>query len=176
MKFLLYISCLLLSLCFIESSFQISFFKELNKNYKNENIIVSPLSVYQILGLTANGAKGKTLKEIISALGNKNLKEVNKINADILKLAKELRTVEIANAVMTKFPPKKSFLATFYRYGATVETLKSVSQINAWCNEKTHGKIPKILDSLPPTTLMILLNVVYFKGKWKEEFDIKDTR
>ncbi len=176
MKFLLYISCLLLSLSFIETSFQMAFFKEMNKNFKNENLIVSPLSAYQVLSLTANGAKGKTQKEMISALGNKNLEELNKINTDILYLTKELKTVEIANSVMTKFPPKKSFLAASSRYGATVETLKSVAQVNAWSNAKTHGKIPTILNSLPPKTLMILLNAVYFKGKWEEAFDKEDTK
>jgi hypothetical protein len=74
-------------------------------------------------------------------LGNKDLEELNKINADILKLTKKFTTVEIANAVMTKFPPEKNFLAASSRYGATVETLRSVSQVNGWCNAKTHGKI-----------------------------------
>ena len=152
-----------------------SFFKEMNKNFINKNLIVSPLSAYQVLGLTANGAKGNTLKEMISALGNKDLEELNKINAEILKLTKKFTTVEIANAVMTKFTPKKTFLAASSRYGATVETLKSVSQVNGWCNAKTHGKISKIIDSLSPYTLMVLLNAVYFKGKWEEEFDKRDT-
>ena len=143
MKFLLFTSCLFMSLSFIKSSFQISFFKEMNQNYKNKNLIVSPLSAYQVLGLTANGAKGKTQKEMISALGNKDLEELNKINIEILNLTKEFKTVEIANAIMTHFPPKKNFLAASSRYGATVEILKSVDQVNEWCNAKTHGKIKK---------------------------------
>ena len=64
---------------------------------------------------------------------------------------------------MTLFPPKKSFLAVSSRYGATVETLKSDDQVK-WCKEKTHGKIQKILNSLPQRALMVLINAVYFKG------------
>jgi len=176
MKFLLFISCLFLSLSFIESSFQMSFFKEMNKKYKNENLIVSPLSAYQVLGLTANGAKGKTLKEMLTALGNKNLEELNKINTNILKLTKKFTTVEIANAIFTFEIPKKSFSAISSRYGATVEILRSAAQINAWCKEKTHGKIKKIVDSLPNLAFMVLLNAVYFKGKWEEKFEERDTR
>ena len=112
---------------------------------------------------------------MISALGNKDLEELNKINIEILNLTKEFKTVEIANAIMTKFPPKKNFLAASSRYGATVEILKSVDQVNEWCNAKTHGKIQKILDSLSPETFMVLLNAVYFKGKWYEEFDKRNT-
>ena len=148
----------------------------MNKNYKNQNLIVSPLSAYQVLGLTANGAKGKTLKEMITALGNKNLEELNKINTNILKLTKKFTTVEIANAIFTFEIPKKSFSAISSRYGATVEILRSAAQINAWCKEKTHGKIKKIVDSLPNLAFMVLLNAVYFKGKWEEKFKERDTR
>jgi serine protease inhibitor len=91
-----------------------SFFKEMNKKYKNENLIVSPLSAYQVLGLTANGAKGKTLKEMLTALGNKNLEELNKINTNILKLTKKFTTVEIANAIFTFEIPKKKLLSNLF--------------------------------------------------------------
>ena len=73
--------CLYLSLC----SFQTNLFKEMNKVFINKNLIISPLSAYQIIGLATNGAKGKTLQEMLLALGNKNLEELNKINTDILK-------------------------------------------------------------------------------------------
>ena len=112
---------------------------------------------------------------MISTLGNKDLEELNKINIEILKLTKTFTTVEIANAVMTKFTPKKAFLAASSGYGATVETLKSASQVNGWCKAKTHGKIQKIVDSLSPDKLMVLFNAVYFKGKWEEEFGKRDT-
>jgi serine protease inhibitor len=45
----------------------------MNKKYINKNLIISPLSAYQVLGLTANGARGQTLKEMLLALGNQNL-------------------------------------------------------------------------------------------------------
>ena len=35
---------------------------------------------------------------------------------------------------------------------------------------KTHGKINKIVDSLPSDIKMILLNAVYFKGFWLKKF------
>jgi len=80
---------------------------------------------------------------MISALGNKDIEELNKINTDILKLTQEFKTVEIANEFMNKFTSKKGFLTVTSRYWATVENLRSVAQVNRWCNAKTHGKIPK---------------------------------
>ena len=157
------------------SSFQTSFFSELNQEYFGKNLIISPLSAYQILGLTANGANGKTLDEMLLVLGNENLEEVNKINTEILKIAKEFTTIEIANAIMTEFTPKQGFLNAAEKYEASVEALKNVAQVNNWCNEKTHGKIPKIMDELDPNTVMMLLNAIYFKGTWLKEFPENET-
>ena len=167
---LLFICYVLLSLYITNCSFQTSFFKELNKKYINQNLIISPLSAYQILSLAANGAKEKTLNEMVSALGGKSLEELNKINLQILNEAKKFSTVEIANAIMTKFVPDKNFVASGQKYGASIQTLKSASQVNSWCNAKTHGKIKKIVDKLPNDIKMILLNAVYFKGFWSKQF------
>ena len=65
---------------------------------------------------------------------------------DILNLVKNFTTVEIANAIMSRFNPEKEFLYTSSKYGATVEPLKSVNQVNSWCSKKTHGKINKIFS------------------------------
>ena len=175
MKLFLNLIYFLLSLFLTSCSFQTSFFKQINKEFINKNLIISPLSAYQVLGLTANGAKGKTLEQMLLALGNKNLNELNKINLDILKVSKKFTTVEIANAVMTKFKPEKSFLNSVSKYEATVEILKNASQVNKWCSIKTRGKIKEIIKNLNPLTKMILLNAVYFKGEWLDVFNERNT-
>ncbi|GFX37189.1 serpin B8 [Trichonephila clavipes] len=52
---------------------------------------------------------------------------------------------------------------------------KLVKEINDWAEKKTHGTIKKILDQLDPSTNMVLLNAVYFKGKWKIPFNSTHT-
>ena len=51
----------------------------------------------------------------------------------------------------------------------------SLKFINNWCNEKTKGCIPSILDELNPNALAYLLNAIYFKGKWTYGFEEKNT-
>ena len=167
---LLYVCFILLSAYIANCSFQMSFFKELNKEKIKQNLIISPLSAYQLLSLAANGAKEETLTQMVLALGGKTLEELNKINLQILSQVKQFSTVEIANAIMTKFNPNSNFVAIGQKYGASIQTLKSASQVNSWCNAKTHGKIKKIIDSLPDKVKMILLNAVYFKGFWSKQF------
>jgi len=175
MRDFLYICYALSCLYIVNCSFQTSLFKELNKQYINKNLIISPLSAYQILSLAANGAEGNTLTEMVSALGGKSLEQLNLINMKVLSEVKKFSTVEIANAIMSKFVPKQKFVASGQKYWASIEKLKSVAQVNGWCNAKTHGKINKILDVLPSEVKMLLLNAVYFKGSWSIPFIESNT-
>ena len=138
---LFYISILLTlsSLCL--GSFQISFLKEINKDNKNKNFVFSPMSIYQILSLTANGARGNTLHEMVKALSGNSITELNRINSEILNAAKNFTSIEIANAIMTRIEPLEEFKKIAYSYDATIEKLKSADQVNSWCFLKTHGKI-----------------------------------
>ena len=175
MKSMLSIICVLLNIFFSLSSFQTSLFKQINKEYINKNLLISPLSAFQVLGLTANGAKGETLKQMLEALENTDVAEINSINKLILLVTNKLLTLEIANAIMTVEKPKSSFMQIAKLYEATAEELKDVVQINNWCNLKTHGKIKEIIKEIEPNTVMILLNALYFQGQWQTEFDAKNT-
>ena len=165
-----------LSLNLSLNSFQTTLFQQMNKEFMNKNLLISPLSAYQVLSLTTNGARGKTYKEMLSSLAGNNIYELNDINYSILKAAKEFSSIELANAVMTAFIPEERFTDIAYKYEATVEALRDVDHVNYWCKIKTHEKINKILDSIEPNTLMILLNAVYFKGMWTKQFDPQNTK
>jgi len=133
--------------------------------------MVSPLSIYHILSLTTNGALNKTLSEMLKALNDKDLKNMNSINNVLNSNIQNFKTVELANAVFTKFKPEKGFIKMINQYKAEINSLESAEQINKWCKEKTHDKIPQIINSLNPNDLMVLINAIYFKGKWVKTFD-----
>ncbi len=156
--------------------FQLNIFNEINKSNVGKNIMVSPLSIYHILSLTANGALNNTLKEMLKALNEKDLNSMNLINSKLNSDIKKLTTLELANAVFTKFKPEVAFINMINQYKAEIKILESAEQVNNWCKEKTHNKIQKILDSLNPNDLMVLINAIYFKGKWVKSFNKKKTR
>ena len=172
MKYLFFKLCIISFILFnsLNCSFQISLFNEINKSKKGENLIISPLSIFQILSLTTNGARTDTQLEMIQTLQNEDIDTLNSINYELLDIIKNYETVEMANAVMSRFTPLKTFLEIAKNYSAPHETLESVEQVNNWCDEKTHGKITKILDKLESYVQMILLNAVYFKGEWRNKF------
>ncbi|XP_054166441.1 serpin B3-like [Oppia nitens] len=53
-----------------------------------------------------------------------------------------------------------------FKHNAVAETDK----INQWISKQTNNKIQKIFDKIDEQTSLILLNAVYFKGNWEEEF------
>ena len=154
----------------LNCSFQVSIFNEMNKSKRGQNLIISPLSIFQILSLTTNGAKEKTQSEMLKTLQNEDIDKLNYINYEILEFLQKFKTVEIANAVMSKFTPIQKFCEIAEKYFAPQEQLVSAEQVNNWCSEKTHGKITQIIDKLDSSIQMILLNAVYFKGEWTKKF------
>lgn len=159
----------------ILSKFELNLFQEISKLNPEKNIIISPLSIYHILSLVANGAKDNTLKEIMNVLNNKDPNEMNKINKIITSVLTKNTEVEIANGIFTKFTPEKNFMKNINEYKAEIDQLKDIETINNWCNEKTHGKINKIINEINPQDVMILLNGIYFNALWKIPFDKKNN-
>ena len=171
MKYFFLITNVLLLNVLVNGAFQTSVFRETNNDFLGKNVCISPLSIFQVLGLTTNGAKGVTQDEMVSTLEATSLEILNNINLNILQSIRQFETVEIANGVMTKFDPTLMFLKICIKYEASILPLVSVEQVNEWCSEKTHGKITKILDELNPDTVMLLLNAVYFKADWQHPFN-----
>ena len=155
-------------------NFQIEIFKEINKNKIGRNIMISPLSIYHILSLTANGSANQTMVEMLQVLGHINKMELNKENNSISGTIAKLKTIEMANAIFTKFKPEPQFLNLIKDYKAKIDNLVSTDQVNNWCSNATHKKIPTIIDDINGV-LMILINAIYFKGDWEKSFDKKLT-
>src|SRR5579871_2971957 len=53
---------------------------------------------------------------------------------------------------------------------------KTLAAINAWVAERTKGKIEKVLDELPRGGGLVALNALYFKDRWKYQFDPAETK
>ena len=155
--------------------FQLKIFQEINKSNIGKNVMVSPLSIFHILSLTSNGAANKTLSEMLQVLCRTNIIELNKTNKKISSSIEKIESIEFANAVFTKFKPIDNFVDIIKEYKSKVEELKSAQQVNKWCSDATHEKIPEIINDISEDDLMVLINAIYFKGRWEQEFDKEET-
>ena len=57
-----------------------------------------------------------------------------------------------------------------------VESVETVGKINHFVGNATNGLIQTALEEVSPDTRLILLNVIYFKGRWKYPFFERYTR
>lgn len=160
----------------------------LSDNKGTENIIISPFSITSALSMTLNGAAGETFEAMRKSLGLEE-STLQQINDTYLKLMTELVpvdnrvTVEIANSVwvekrLTVKQPFISALQTWYKAEARDIDVKSpgaVDMVNDWIAGKTHDKITEMLDYLDSDLAMLLVNAIYFNGKWKYQFDEDKT-
>ena len=167
-----------------ELTFQTQMFKKihnLKKIESKENILISPLSVYQIISLLSNGANGTTQQEILQTLlidGNisdDTLDALNSNNEKFINDAKNSEKLKIANAILTNIELLNSFINIGQQYDSYIAKLEGVEQVNNWCHKHTNGKITKILDSLSPDCQIVLLNAIYFKSDWEKKFEEENT-
>lgn len=167
-----------------DNNFGFKLLKEIVTEEENENIFISPLSVSMALGMTYNGANGSTQKAMQETLGlsGLTLQEVNESYKSLIELLTELDPevkFQIANSIWYRkmFPVEDEFINLNKTYfdaevtGLDFSKPDALNTINGWVNDKTNGKIEKIVDKINPLTMMFLINAIYFKGTWTYEFD-----
>ena len=171
------------------NAFTLNFFQSLNGKMKNRSIVCSPLSITYVLSMVNDGATGTTEQELEQTLGfhKGGIQAVNdycKNLIDNLPHVDEKVQLNIANAIFVndKYQLKKQFqqdMANYYDAKAEALDFSSSStldRINGWCDEKTRGMIPTILERVDPRTVSYLLNAIYFKAEWASMFEKNETR
>jgi serine protease inhibitor len=149
-----------------------------------ENLFVSPLSVAMALGMTYNGAAGTTEDAMRATLELEGMSvaEVNESYRSLIKLLRELDPrvrFQIANSIwyLQGYTIEQPFIdANTTYYDARVSALDFSSPtaamtINTWVKDQTRGLIDRIVpDQIPDGMRLYLINAIYFKGDWREQF------
>jgi serine protease inhibitor len=176
-----------------ENSFGLATYRTLGDTAPTKNLFISPFSMHTCLHLVFNGAAGKTATEMGRVLGLSK-DEQDKQNQEFVQLNEELQPIKgsdspafvfsTANAIWANNDVKlqPTFASTSKSiFGAEVRNLdfgksESVSAINSWVSDETHGKIAKILDKLTADETLVAVNAAYFKARWKTVFNKQWTK
>ena len=161
-------------------------------NETDENVILSPFSLYITLSMIYEGAQEDTADEMANILhfpADDGLRQGSfaKLQNDINN-RKSKSTLKLSNNVWIQdgLSIKDGFRNNIDNYYfANIEELDfmdnpegSRETINQWVDKETEGKIKEILPkgSIDKATMIALTNAIYFKGDWKYKFNKENTR
>lgn len=167
------------------NDFSFALFREVARSEAKASVFLSPMSASMSLGMTLNGARGETFEAMRAALrlGGTSQEDINAAYKSVVSLLSGLDSgvqFTLANSIWhtdrVTFAP--AFLdAARNWFDASVRALDfsnesaSLAAINGWVNDRTQGKIPTIIDRIPPDYVMYLINAIHFKGSWRTRFD-----
>jgi serine protease inhibitor len=173
------------------NQFAMNFFGTvLRQDTSTSNKLISPFSIYMALSMLCNGSAGPTRDSMTNALALSGI-PLTQLNATCAALLKQMPSedskvsLSIANSIWyTQAGPQPlpGFLDTVgsdyngYLKALDFNNTASVKTINSWVAGKTDNKITSILDDLPPGSLMVLVNAIYFNGAWQNGFTASETR
>lgn len=170
------------------NAFGFRLFGELVKGKEQDNVAASGLSAAVALAFFMEACEGDSRKVLADALGYAGAAdgESAKAYADLYAVlnGKSEATVRMANALYVKNDvtvrpaflevAAKQFMADAKsRDFADPKTLK---ELNGWVNKQTDGMIPSILDQLDPQSFAVILNALFFKGQWEQQFKAANTQ
>ncbi len=177
------------SLVDADNQFGLKMFRQINEAEKGENLFISPLSISFALGMTLNGADGETKEAMRRSLELNDIetKGINESYQSLMKLLSGLDpkvVFTIANSIWYRqeFQVEQSFIDVNKTYfNAQVNRIDFAAPsapglINTWVDDNTNGKIKKIVENIPQDMVMYLINAIYFKGTWTNEFAKNLTR
>lgn len=173
------------------SDFCGNLFWELNKNAKNDNVFFSPYSISMCLSMILHGAEGDSKTQLIKGLGfteNSDILKDQKTLFEALHDCSESIELNIANKI---FPASTFSIHEKYKHqlkdsiGCQVQPMDyqkeaefSRTGINQWVEQVTKNKIKNLLGpgTVDSLTRMVLVNAIYFKGLWSDQFEKRNTR
>jgi len=154
----------------------------------NENVALSPFTIWYLLFLIAEGAKGNTKAQLTNVLLNNkpidntvrnkiiNLSNGFNINSEGVKL-------DISNAIFTEHqikPEYKTKTAPYKIFTSQVnfnQIDKTVQLINNYIAQATNNRITDLVkpDDIRKASVFIT-STLFFKGEWTYPFDKQYTK
>jgi serpin B len=165
------------------------------------NFALSPYSVAVALAMTANGARGRTAREMLDVLGAGDMtgldeglasltQQVEALSGPVDDGSEDPPEIELvaANALFGQLGTRwqDGFLDALARwFGAGVQTVDYARDpeaardlVNAWTADETHDRIREIVPGgvLDRLTRLVLVDALHLRAPWAEPFVKEQTR
>uniref|UniRef100_A0A803YCH0 Serpin family D member 1 n=1 Tax=Meleagris gallopavo TaxID=9103 RepID=A0A803YCH0_MELGA len=138
-----------------------------DKANSSDNILMAPVGISTAMAMISLGLKGQTQQEVLSVLGFEDF-----INASTKY---ELMTVHNLFRKLTHRLFRRNFGYTLRSVNDLYIHPNFITKTNERILKLTKGLIKEALVNVNPTTLMMILNCLYFKGTWENKFPVEMT-
>jgi len=180
-----------------ERAFSVNLIKALFEKYENEsieeNIFISPSSIYHTLMLAYFGSLGETQKELETSLGFGNLTKSEVLKTYMFDRAYQAVRERTAGLGYTFKHANKLYFEQDLKLNEClrlaladqielVDFKKSPEEtrisMNKWVEDATQGRIQDLIPQgyVDYSTRASIVNAAYFKGQWQSQFKPKDTK
>lgn len=151
------------------------------KTDAGKNIFFSPLGISSALAMLAKGAREETYNQMVSALGYSSLTQDQIDEAyshlfSMIQSSDDNQVLSVGNAVAVRqgFSPLQMYQTDVERhYSGKLfdvnfgEPASAAEEINRYIAAKTHNMIQDQVKDLDPETAMVLINYIYFQGRFQ---------
>ncbi|ELW71269.1 Plasminogen activator inhibitor 2 [Tupaia chinensis] len=162
--------------------FALNLFKQLANTNSTQNLFFSPWSISSTMAMVYLGSRGNTADEMAKVLQFNNV-GVHKVipvtpkNFTGCEYMQQTQKGPYPDAILQEYIQlSKKYYSTEPQAVNFLECAEEARKnINSWVETQTKGKIPTLLPegAVDEETRMVLVNAIYFKGKWKTPFEKK---
>ncbi|AES73240.1 putative Serpin family protein [Medicago truncatula] len=164
------------------------------EEFKEKNVVFSPLSLHVVLSIIAAGAEGPTQDQLLTFLQSRSTDELKSLSSQLVSylladatpaggpLLSFVNGVWVEQSLTFQHSFKETVATDFKSNTASVDFVNKAfegrKEVNLWAEKETNGLIKDLLppDSVDSLTNLIFANALYFKGAWSEEFDTSKTK
>lgn len=173
------------------TNFGFNLYRKIAMTHDN-NVIISPFSVSALMSVYMMSTKGETHRQIVKGLNLHDVKDrvdrqhlpalFKQLTGNITMNEEFLLMQGVLSFIQKDFKLKESFLNLSKQY-FDMEFLKvdfeNLTQAKLFINQKinkmTKGKIPRLFEELDRHNKLVLVDYIFFKGKWVYPFNSKFT-
>ncbi|KFO21357.1 serpin A9 [Fukomys damarensis] len=172
------------------NDFAFRLYRRLVLQHPSQNIFFSPVSISTSLAMLSLGAHSATKAQILRTLGfNLTATPESAIHHGFQQLVHTLRVpnkeldLRMGSSLFVRkgLQLQASFLDRAKRlyeskvFSVDFSNTFTVQRINSYVEKETKGKVMNLIQDLDPLTVMVLVNHIFFKGKWMKPFNPADT-
>ncbi|KAM4636271.1 plasma protease C1 inhibitor [Discoglossus pictus] len=164
------------------TSFSLEIYKEVSKRDSRPNLVIAPFSIALTLSHLMLGS-GRQFRDHMLDTLYKGLSNYHCVHEGIRNLTKIYSFLSASEFFFTKdIQINDGFLNQSLQYYGShglplgENNKRNVKLINKWVSKNTGNHIKTLIEELPSDLQLLLVNVVFYQGKWISRFDPKLTK